>query len=144
MGSHKSQRIVTSVYCPPSATVELLSWDSCQWDRFMLTGGPHAQRHTVTHSCIHSFTHEHPVWTCDIYEARAKENHFILQVSINKSTLSPLSSLTTYPCPPLPLPFQSLHNKNCRVHWSLKDHTSTFTCFSPFTTNHIYCSFHYC
>ena len=29
----------------------------CRWDRFMLGGGPHAHRHTLTHPCIHSCIH---------------------------------------------------------------------------------------
>lgn len=85
IGLHKSQRIVTSVYCPPSATVDVAPQSCCH------ETGLCWHTHTLTHPCIHSFTHLLTVawvWTCDIYEARAKENHFILQVSINKSTLT--------------------------------------------------------
>lgn len=59
MGSHKSQRIVTSVYCPLSATVDVAP-QSCRHETGLcrLGGATCSQTHThtLTRSCIHSFT----------------------------------------------------------------------------------------
>lgn len=85
-GSHKSLRIVTSVYCPPSATVDVAPQSCSLWDSFMLTGewgdgdGDGRHMHADTMSPNHASTHSHTEGPCDIYEARAKESHVVLRV----------------------------------------------------------------
>lgn len=73
-------RIVTSVYCPVAATVDVAPLSCCLWTfmaRLCWLGHTYTLVHTVTW-----------ILTCCIYKAPAEENHFILKVSINKSALT--------------------------------------------------------